>query len=107
MEKDRLLVDQELLLRMYWDGNPRPAVEAPVGDFFANSFGIRSEVTSSGRGTANIKLFVDKNQSGVWELVLETKDQGSAHGSAPFLSAGHAGNRTDFMDVEFKDYKIE
>ena len=37
---------QELLLRMFWDGNPRPAVEAPVGDFFANCFGRRSEVIS-------------------------------------------------------------
>ena len=37
---------QEMLLRMYWDGNPRPAVEAPVGDFFANAFGLRSEVIS-------------------------------------------------------------
>jgi len=37
---------QEMLLRMYWDGNPRPAVEAPVGDFFANAFGKRSEVIS-------------------------------------------------------------
>jgi hypothetical protein len=37
---------QEMLLRMYWDGWKRPAVEAPVGDFFANSFGKRSEVIS-------------------------------------------------------------
>ena len=37
---------QEMLLRIYWDGNERPAVEAPVGDFFANCFGKRSEVTS-------------------------------------------------------------
>lgn len=37
---------QEMLLRMYWDDNERPAVEAPVGDFFANSFGKRSEVIS-------------------------------------------------------------
>lgn len=37
---------QEMLLRMYWDGNERPCVEAPVGDFFANSFGKRSEVLS-------------------------------------------------------------
>ncbi|MBV9468905.1 MAG: DUF2961 domain-containing protein, partial [Abitibacteriaceae bacterium] len=32
---------QEMLLRIYWDGNPRPGVEAPVGDFFANCFGQR------------------------------------------------------------------
>ena len=37
---------QEMLLRMYWDGSDQPAVEAPVGDFFANSFGKRSEVIS-------------------------------------------------------------
>jgi hypothetical protein len=37
---------QELMLRMFWDGNPRPAVEAPLGDFFANCFGERREVIS-------------------------------------------------------------
>ncbi len=37
---------QEMLLRIYWDGRERPGVEAPVGDFFANSFGKRSEVIS-------------------------------------------------------------
>jgi len=37
---------QEMLLRMYWDGHERPAVEAPVGDFFANCFGERREVIS-------------------------------------------------------------
>ncbi|MHC4694962.1 MAG: DUF2961 domain-containing protein, partial [Planctomycetota bacterium] len=37
---------QEMLLRIYWDGRKRPGVEAPVGDFFANCFGRRSEVIS-------------------------------------------------------------
>ena len=37
---------QEMLLRIFWDGQTRPAVEAPVGDFFANCFGRRSEVLS-------------------------------------------------------------
>jgi hypothetical protein len=37
---------QEMLLRIYWDGRERPGVEAPVGDFFANAFGQRSEVIS-------------------------------------------------------------
>lgn len=37
---------QEMLLRMFWDGRAAPAVEAPVGDFFANCFGRRSEVIS-------------------------------------------------------------
>jgi hypothetical protein len=37
---------QEMLLRIYYDGSDRPGVEAPLGDFFANSFGKRSEVIS-------------------------------------------------------------
>jgi hypothetical protein len=37
---------QEMLLRIYWDGSSRPAVEAPVGDFFASCFGERREVVS-------------------------------------------------------------
>lgn len=36
----------EMLLRIYYDGNERPGVEAPVGDFFANCFGQRREVIS-------------------------------------------------------------
>jgi hypothetical protein len=37
---------QEMLLRMFRDGRQRPAVEAPLGDFFANCFGQRTEVIS-------------------------------------------------------------
>jgi hypothetical protein len=37
---------QEMLLRIFYDGRDRPGVEAPVGDFFANCFGKRSEVIS-------------------------------------------------------------
>jgi hypothetical protein len=37
---------QEILLRIYWDGSDRPGVEAPLGDFFANCFGKRTEVIS-------------------------------------------------------------
>ncbi len=36
----------EIVLRMYWDGAAEPAVEAPLGDFFAAGFGVRREVRS-------------------------------------------------------------
>lgn len=45
--KDGSANHQELLLRIYYDGNDRPGVEAPVGDFFAGCFGKRSEVIST------------------------------------------------------------
>jgi hypothetical protein len=38
--------NQDMLLRIYWDGAERPAVETPVGDFFCNAFGKRYEVAS-------------------------------------------------------------
>lgn len=37
----------ELVLRMYWDGAEQPAVECPVGDFFAAGFGQRVPVNSA------------------------------------------------------------
>jgi len=37
---------QEMLLRVYYDGSETPGVEVPVGDFFANCFGKRTEVIS-------------------------------------------------------------
>jgi len=36
----------EIVLRMYWDGAKEPAVEAPLGDFFAAGFGQRHEIAS-------------------------------------------------------------
>ncbi|MBC8871971.1 MAG: DUF2961 domain-containing protein [Planctomycetes bacterium] len=44
--KDGSANHQEILLRIYYDGSEQPGVEAPLGDFFANSFGKRSEVIS-------------------------------------------------------------
>ena len=36
----------EIVLRMYWDNSKEPAVETPIGDFFASGFGLRREVRS-------------------------------------------------------------
>lgn len=37
---------RRLVLRMYWDGEETPSVEAPLGDFFANGWGERCNITS-------------------------------------------------------------
>ncbi|RNI20293.1 glycoside hydrolase family 172 protein [Flexivirga caeni] len=36
-----------LILRAYWDGADEPAVEVPLGDFFANGWGRFAQVSSS------------------------------------------------------------
>jgi len=37
---------RSMILRMYWDGEEQPSVEAPVGDFFCNGWCERSNVNS-------------------------------------------------------------
>lgn len=37
----------EIVLRIYWDGSSEPAVESPLGDFFAAGFGLRTEIISA------------------------------------------------------------
>lgn len=68
--------------------------------------GMKSEVNNIS-GEVNIKLYIDKEQKGNWQLILEVQDKGNKYGKAPFSEEGYGGIRTDFMDVSFKDYSIK
>lgn len=68
--------------------------------------GIRTELKNSDDDMAGIKFFIDRNGTGKWELVFDIVDSGDNYGEAPFLSEGHAGIRSDFMDVEFDNYRM-
>ena len=46
LEKGGSARPDEIVLRMYWDEADQPAVESPLGDFFAAGFGLRSEIRS-------------------------------------------------------------
>ena len=37
---------RDLILRMYWDQNDHPSVEAPIGDFFGVAMGINAPINS-------------------------------------------------------------
>ena len=39
-------VFRDLILRIFWDDEETPSVEAPLGDFFCNGFGMRTNVNS-------------------------------------------------------------
>lgn len=69
--------------------------------------GIRSTLNNVGNDTVDIKFYVDLEQTGDWKLVLEKSDKSKDYGKAPLLDSSHAGIRTDFMDVEFQNYKIQ
>lgn len=47
LAKDGAAAPSEVVLRMYWDNAKEPAVEAPLGDFFAAGFGRRLAVRST------------------------------------------------------------
>ncbi|MDP3729753.1 MAG: hypothetical protein Q8R26_03355 [bacterium] len=68
--------------------------------------GLKSEMMTSSDNTVSIKLFIDKDKTGNWILVAEAKDDGRSYGGAAITNEGYAGIRTDFLDVEFDDYKI-
>ncbi|MDA1334691.1 MAG: hypothetical protein O2794_01585 [bacterium] len=67
--------------------------------------GLKSVVQTQEDNTVLIQLYLDEYNKGDWKLVAEAIDDGSQAG-APFLKEGHAGIRTDFMDVEFDNYLI-
>ena len=68
--------------------------------------GVRSEVVTTSRNSVNIKVYADIGETGNWIIVAEATDNGTIAGPIND-SLAHAGIRTDFMDVSFKDYKIE
>src|SRR5215212_3503139 len=59
---------RRLVLRFFWDGDPAPAVEVPLGDFFCNGWGQFAQVTS---------LPVAVNPNGgmncFWEMPFRTR----------------------------------
>ncbi len=66
--------ERDIILRMFWDGEAKPAVEAPVGDFFGFSFGrpsMRSLFLGAADDTGYVYLPMPFDQSARIELVSE------------------------------------
>lgn len=68
--------------------------------------GLRMSVQNEEAHRVCIRLWVDTNRTGEWKLAAEAVDDGMRYGGPAFTQAGYAGVRTDFMDVEFDDYRI-
>lgn len=68
--------------------------------------GLKSEIKTNPDATVSIKFFIDRDKTGNWVLAAEAIDDGRSYGGNAILNEGFAGIRTDFMDVEFDDYKL-
>jgi hypothetical protein len=66
--------------------------------------GLRTVMQTDGE-TVAIQLYVDPDRSGFWILALQAEVANDAPLDA--AQSGYGGIRTDFMDVEFDDYRIE
>jgi len=67
--------------------------------------GIRMETQNMGE-VVFISLYADLDDSGEWQLLAEATDMIDRFGTPPLQNPGFAGIRTDFMDVQFKDFRV-
>ncbi len=113
-----LRVDGHAVIKKKINGVYYTLAETPV--FFSETFynrntnpnliqgaawiGIKSRITTDRDKNVHITLYIDKENSGKWQEVLNTTDTGK---DAPVITKeGLSGIRSDFMDVEFDDYII-
>jgi hypothetical protein len=68
--------------------------------------GLRTVVKTNTNGSVSIDLYTDIGKTGNWKLAASATDNNKEFGGKAFSKNGHAGIRTDFMDVEFKEYSI-
>jgi len=64
--------------------------------------GLRSTVKNLPGGSVAITLWADITGTGAWTEVASAVDSGTV-----IAEKGYAGIRTDFMDVEFDDYRAK
>ena len=69
-------------------------------------FGVRSVVKNLSGGRVQIQLYVDRTNTGKWELATEAIDDGSVGGPV-IAGEGYGGLRTDYMDVTFDNYYMK
>jgi len=67
--------------------------------------GLRTDTVTMPDGSVRIQVFLDKLGNGAWELATEGIDDETKYGPE-IVEPGSAGIRTDFMDVEFDNYRI-
>lgn len=67
--------------------------------------GMKLKTTNNADGSVRLELLLDKSNTGVWTSTLSYTDTGI--GGEPFQSAGFGGIRTDYMDVQFDNFRIK
>lgn len=67
---------------------------------------LRSETTTKNNIVA-IKLFLKREGEEEWSEILVATDEGQHENTPPIIGPNPLGIRTDFMDVEFDNFRLE
>jgi len=70
--------------------------------------GIKDQVVTNANGSVTITLWMQL-PGGAWQQLLQTTDAGGTNvgGTPPITGAHYIGIRTDFMDVQFKNFSAQ
>lgn len=68
---------------------------------------LKTITSTASDGSVVVKLMIDRNDTGNWELLLTTTDKPGVNGSGVVTGPAYAGIRTDYMDVTFDDYDFK
>lgn len=66
---------------------------------------LRFEAVTNADGSVSLRLYRGIGDS--WSLIASAIDDGQYGGTPPITTSGFAGIRTDFMDVLFRDLRIQ
>lgn len=67
---------------------------------------LKSDVVTKATGSARIDLYMKRAGDTSWTLLISGIDDGAKYGNTPVITSGHAGIRTDFMDVKFDRFRV-
>lgn len=67
--------------------------------------GLKARTTTLSGGKVKIELLVDRANTGNWQPLVSYVDSGV--GGAAFTGSGSGGIRTDYMDVQFDEFRFK
>ncbi len=70
-------------------------------------FSLQSEAITNSDSSVTVRLYLRRSLEDSWELLLEATDTGNYAQTEPLRAKAPVGLRTDFMDVQFKNLRIE
>jgi hypothetical protein len=96
---------KELMLRAYWDGNAKPSLESPIGDFFGLSyFNYESEYLTCSPGKSLNCYFVMPYRNGARITVTNegAQDVGSFYSNIDYQSVPSLPNDTLYFHAQYR-----